>query len=372
MFAAAKTCRKRLRARGKEMIMRGKVTYKISAVLAVSFLMGFLLVAVGCGGNGGEEPDDGQQVTEEMQETFDVETGQHFDLSLESNPTTGFAWQATQSPDEKIVQLVNNQFVAPSGDLMGAPGEEVWQFRATGAGTTTMVLEYARSWETDVPPAKRYTITFNVTQADNELSQSFKIVAGQTFDLIVETNPSAGYAWNMTQQPDAGVLKLVSSDVTGGGAVGAAQQQVWRFEGVAAGKTSFVLEYRGPGENAPVERKDTVNVTVAAAPTPAPTPPKTYTDPSAPITVERGEVFILQVKSSAGTGFQWRLAEEVNTSMLKFMGSATSAGQEIGGEILTEFTFEGLGPGQQVVKLGLYGPGGGQPSQVVEFNVTAK
>jgi inhibitor of cysteine peptidase len=308
-----------------------------------------------------------------MKESFNAETGQYFDFSLESNPTTGYTWQVTQSPDEKIVQLVNNYFVEPSGDMVGAPGEDVWQFRAMGAGTTTMVLEYSQAWDTEIPPAERYTLTFNVTQADNEINQSFKVEVGQTFELTLDIDTSAGYAWNMTQQPDAKILKQVSNDITGSGTPGAMQQQVWKFEGVSAGSTSFALEYKGPGENAPVERKDTVKVTVTAAPTPPPTPPKTYTDPSVPISVERGEVFILQVKSSAGTGYQWRLAEEINTSMLKFMGSDTKAGGAgVGAETVTEFTFEGLGPGQQTVVLGLYGPDGDKPTQEEQFNVTVK
>ncbi|GEM_PF-693423 len=352
--------------------MKEKRLWRTIVVMLSAFLMCLLLVTVGCG-KSDDGQDDGQQVTtEEMKQSFNVETGQYFDFSLESNPTTGYTWQTTQSPDEKVVQLTNSYFVEPSSDMMGAPGEDVWQFRAVGAGSTTMVLEYAQAWDTETPPAKRYTLTFTVTQADNEINQSFKVEAGQTFELTLDTNPSAGYAWNITQQPDAKILKLVSSNVTGGGNPGAAQQQVWKFEGVGAGNTSFVLEYKGPGANAPVERKDTVKVTVTAAPTPPPTPPKTYTDPSQPITVGRGETFILQVKGTAGTGYEWRLAEEINTSMLKFMGSDTKAPSEVGGETVTEFTFEGLGPGQQAIVLGLYGPTDDTPSQVVQFNATMK
>lgn len=353
--------------------MRGERYRRAAIVMLVMMLACLLVLAAGCGKEEEDNGEDGEQVvTEETKETFDVETGQYFDFSLESNPTTGYSWQAVQSPDESIVSIVSSGYLAPSGGLVGAPGEEMWQFRAVGAGTTTMVLEYARPWETDVPPAKRYTLTFNVAQADNEIDQSFRIVAGQTFDLTLDTEPSAGYAWNMTQQPDANILRLVSSEVTGGGAPGAPQQQVWRFEGVGAGNTSFVLEYKGPGDNAPVERKNSVKVTVTAAPVPPPTPPRTFTDPSAPITAERGEVFILQVKAAGGSGFQWRLAGDINTNMLKYMGSATTTGQEIGSEATTEFSFEALGPGQQVIQLGLYGPGEDDPSQVVEFDVTVK
>ncbi len=353
--------------------MSKKGTWRATLGITTVLLLCLVLAVAGCGKKDEGDVDGGEQVTtEEMKQTFDVETGQYFDFSLESNPTTGYTWQADRSPDGKIVQLVSNDFLPPSGDLVGAPGEEVWQFQAVGVGSTTMVLEYSQAWDTETPPAKRYTLTVNVAQGDNEINQSFKLEAGKTFDLTLDTNPSAGYSWSMTQQPDANILKLVSNDVTGGGAMGAPQQQVWRFQAVNAGNTSFVLEYKGPGASAPVERKDNVKVTVTAAPAPAPTPPKTYTDPSAPITAQRGEVFILQVKAAGGAGYQWRLAGEVNTSMLKFMGSATSSSPQIGGEAVTEFTFEALGPGQQAIKLGLYGPGSDTPSQVETFNVTVK
>ncbi len=344
--------------------------WKLAGVMVVAFLMCLLLVVTGCG----KKTEDGQQVvTEEMKQTFNVETAQHFDFSLESNATTGYTWQVTQAPDSKIVQVVSNDFVEPSGDVVGAPGEEVWQFQAVGAGTTTMVLEYSQAWDTETNPAKRYTLTINVTQADNEISESFKVEAGKNVSLTLDTNPSAGYSWQLTQQPDAKILKLVSSDVTAASAVGAPQQQVWVFQGVSAGNASFVLEYKGPGANAPVEKKNTAKVTVTAVPKPTPTPPKVYTDPATPITATVGEVFILQVKNESGTAYEWQLAAEINLVILKFMGSDTKAsGSQIGGPTVTDFTFEALGTGQQAIKLGLYMAGADNPTQVVQFNVTLK
>lgn len=353
-------------------MIKGKA-WRLLLVMAVVVLMSLLLMVTGCGKKEEDQPDDGEQVvTEEVKQSFDVETGQHFDFTLEANATTGYTWQTATPPDDKIVRVLSSDYIAPQGDLVGAPGEEVWHFWAVGAGSATMVLEYSQAWDKETPPARRYTVTFNVKQADNEVRHSFKVEAGKTFDLTLDTNPSAGYSWTLAKQPDAKVLKLVSNEVTGGGATGAAQQQVWRFEGVGAGSTSFELDYKGPGANDPVEKKDIVNVTVTAPPAPVPIPPKTYNDPAVPITAERGEVFVLQVKNTGGTGYEWRLAEEIKTNMLKFMGSESKPAEAIGGETVTEFTFEGLGPGQQGIKLGLYGPTGDEPSQVVTFNVTTK
>lgn len=348
--------------------MRKERPLKLTGITVLVFLVCILLVVTGCG----KKTGDGQQVvTEEMKQTLDEATGQHFDFSLESNPTTGYSWQVAQAPDSNIVQLVNSYFAEPSGDLVGAPGEEVWQFQAVAAGTATTVLEYSQLWDTATPPAKRYTLTINVVQAGNEISESFKVEAGNTFNFTLDTNPSTGYSWQLSQQPDANILKLVSNNVTAASAIGAPQSQVWIFQGVSAGSTSFILEYTGPGTNAPVDKKDTAKATVTAAPTPTPTPPKVYTDPATPITATPGEVFILEVKNQAGTAYEWQLAGEINTVILKFMGpEARALGSEPGSPTVTDFTFESLGTGQQTIKLGLYMAGADNPTQVVQFNVT--
>ncbi len=335
-----------------------------------------LLTVTGCGNKTEDEGDGEEQVqTEETSETSEVETGQHFALSLESNPSTGYSWQTAQAPDASIVQLLDNHYAepaqAPEG-MVGTPGLEVWQFLAVGAGSTTIILEYLRPWETDTPPAKRYTLSITVTQADNELNESFNIEMGYTLSLTLDTNPSAGYSWSLALQPSAAILKLVSSDTTGGGTPGAPQQQVWKFEGVGAGNTTFMLQYQGPGADAGGEEEHG-NGDRYPAPAPPVVPPKTYSDPSAPVTVAPGEVFILEVQSEAGTAYPVAADEEVNTSMFKFLGSEFYvSGSQPGSAGVTDFTFEALGNGQETIKLGLYAAGDDQPSQQVQFNVTVK
>ena len=359
----------------EEIIMKKHKLFRILLVALAVAAVCLSLVMAGCSKKADEDQEDGQTVvTEDMKQSFDLETAQHVDFSAASNSSTGYTWQTKQAPDEKIVRLVNSYYTEPTDqNQVGAPGEEVWQFQAVGAGTTTMVLEYSQPWDQDTPPAKRYTLTFNVTQADNEINESFSIQVGQTLSITVSTNTSAGYAWSMSKQPDAKILKLASSDVSGGGAAGAMQTQVWKFEGVGAGSTSFVLEYKGPGSGAPVEKKDSVKVTVTPAPTPAPTPPKVFNDPNKPVNVTTGEVFILEVTQNSGTAYEWELAEKINTSMFKFMGSQfTPSGSEPGGGGVTEFTFEALGPGQETIKLGLYEAGKDQPAQKADFKVTVK
>ena len=73
--------------------------------------------------------------------------GGELTVTLGSNPTTGFQWsEEAEISDETIIKQVSHKFVGPETDVPGTPGEEVWTFKALERGTTTILLEYSRSW----------------------------------------------------------------------------------------------------------------------------------------------------------------------------------------------------------------------------------
>ena len=90
---------------------------------------------------------------------IEVEVGQEFAVTLESNPTTGYRWRLAEPLDSAALELVNSEFERPETDLVGAGGEEVWTFRAKRRGETVVRLEYAQPWERDVPPAESRVLT---------------------------------------------------------------------------------------------------------------------------------------------------------------------------------------------------------------------
>lgn len=77
-----------------------------------------------------------------------------FTITLQSNPTTGFSWKLGKY-DSKLVSFVSQQHVTPKNKkLMGAPGYDVWTFKAIKAtyrvnqvGHITLI--YARPWTKD-------------------------------------------------------------------------------------------------------------------------------------------------------------------------------------------------------------------------------
>ncbi len=92
-------------------------------------------------------------------ENLTVKKGETFSVTLESNITTGFSWQAEF--DEKSVELIEQKYdESGAQDRVGAGGADVFKFRALAAGQTVVRFRYARPWES-VQPAK--TAVYEVT-----------------------------------------------------------------------------------------------------------------------------------------------------------------------------------------------------------------
>jgi len=88
-----------------------------------------------------------------------ISPGQEFSIALTSNPSTGFGWKMTLPVDQKTIKPLGSGYVAPQKMLMGAPGEEVYKFKAMTPGETKADFVYERPWERKTtPPRKIFTI----------------------------------------------------------------------------------------------------------------------------------------------------------------------------------------------------------------------
>ncbi len=87
--------------------------------------------------------------------------------------------------------------------------------------------------------------------------------AGNEFKIIIDSNPTTGYHWEIIGEVDADVVEFVSRDFRGDEpvAVGSGGVDVWVFKAVAAGETHITLGYYPPS-NDPVEPQQTVTFTV--------------------------------------------------------------------------------------------------------------
>ncbi|HEX7364447.1 MAG TPA: protease inhibitor I42 family protein [Dehalococcoidia bacterium] len=78
-----------------------------------------------------------------------VSSGSSFTVTLCSNATTGFSWlESAQISDTTVIEQTNHTRIAPENTgLVGAPGTEVWTFKALKKGTSNIDLQYSQPWE---------------------------------------------------------------------------------------------------------------------------------------------------------------------------------------------------------------------------------
>ena len=88
-----------------------------------------------------------------------VDRGDEFVIALTANPSTGYEWSAA---DNANVTFVSSMQVTGS-TRPGAPGTQELTFRAEHTGSSTLELDYSRSFEPGVPPAKtaKFPVTVN-------------------------------------------------------------------------------------------------------------------------------------------------------------------------------------------------------------------
>ena len=106
-----------------------------------------VVMLVGCGADEPVFTDPGNR--------FEVDPGDQFVVALESNVTTGFGWELEVEPPEGVVRLVDDVYVEPNSDLVGAAGRQELTFEAVDDGSTFIQLWYVRPFDDPPEPADR-------------------------------------------------------------------------------------------------------------------------------------------------------------------------------------------------------------------------
>ncbi len=124
-------------------------------VLIVALVVVGLLLATGCTPGGVKEYTSPNQPIE-------VNVGEQFMIYLDSNPTTGYKWEA--SFDQTSLKLVKSEFKQDTSKpgMVGVGGKEQFVFQGLKAGDTQIKLTYKRPWEQQSADAKVLTFTVNV------------------------------------------------------------------------------------------------------------------------------------------------------------------------------------------------------------------
>lgn len=189
-------------------------------------------------------------------EKFRIAAGGQFNITLFSNPTTGYDWQAVIG-DELVVEYIGSECIGCDGEdmLVGAGHEFNYIFRALAAGTTGIEMNYARPWEIAPPEG---TKKYSVEVADEVIRKIAKV--GEEFSITLYSNPSTGYTWSPLVD-NSGVVEYVGSSSDNcanyAGVVGAGCDITYTFRAVKVGTGMIRLEYLRPWESVPpVEEKN--------------------------------------------------------------------------------------------------------------------
>ena len=150
--------------------MSTKQLWRVGIVLAFS---GLLLLAAACGSNDSAPPDadsdaSGEQTlvlgAEDNGDRVQLVSGQVLEVTLESNPTTGYSWEVSEVDGTVLSQVGEVEFredAKESEDMVGVGGTETFRF-SSATGETTLTLVYHRPWEKDVDPLETFTVEVEV------------------------------------------------------------------------------------------------------------------------------------------------------------------------------------------------------------------
>lgn len=141
-----------------------------------SFSLVSLLVLSACASSsvpGAPEPEASVAVVRAVQgQDMALKVGQVLEIALQSNPSTGYAWNITQDgqPQLLAIPLPATAPEAASRDgappMVGSPVIARWHFRAQEPGRTHIRMVYQRPWQTDVPPVETAEFTVEVNSAE--------------------------------------------------------------------------------------------------------------------------------------------------------------------------------------------------------------
>jgi len=115
-------------------------------------------VVVGCSDNTDASKSGPQTITIEVSyddllnqknitRTLALKVGDTLQVSLGSNPSTGFSWAPQmQITNATVLVQTGHEALAPSATRPGAAASDVWALQAMAPGTTTVSTTYGRPW----------------------------------------------------------------------------------------------------------------------------------------------------------------------------------------------------------------------------------
>jgi C1A family cysteine protease len=110
-----------------------------------------------------------------------IHTGQALTFTFETNPTTGYSWQA-EDYDQSWIRQDGEPRFNPRGNGIGAPAQQIVQFTALRDGVGTMRWVYRRPWEAEDKSIER-ALSIQAPELDTVADLSNPLSVSNVFTL---------------------------------------------------------------------------------------------------------------------------------------------------------------------------------------------
>lgn len=293
------------------------------------------------------DENNGQGVT--------LNRGHSLQVRLASNPGTGYGWQLVENNVSQLKPVGNPVLEPPPTDLQpGSTIYQVFRFQAQSPGSSVLELQYRRPGQTNNPPEKTYRLTVQMlngsaitTVAESDNNREVRLATGDTLQVRLPTNSSAGYGWqvvannpNQLKQIGAPVIEKPNNSQLGG-----MEYQVFRFQVQSAGASSLEFQYRRAGQpnSSPPEKTYRIH---AQTLTEGSLIRLTESDNDATVRITPGNTLIVRLTTNPSTGYVWQVAQN-NADLLEPLGNPVL--EQIGTQAKV-FCFQGQSAGSSVLE----------------------
>lgn len=207
--------------------------------------------------------------------TVTIEQGSALEVKLSKPSAPGFAWDILQN-DATLLALEKREIVK-NPNPFNNKSIEIFTFRATRSGATTLKLYLHRTGETGALPGGNFAVTVNVPSTTASSSAStlsspspspsptaspatvttlmeansggvYIIGSGSTLEVRLEYSAGTGFIWEIAEN-NGGVLPLVrTADETVANIPGGKQVRVFTFNAKTPGTSTLRIHYMRPWE----------------------------------------------------------------------------------------------------------------------------
>jgi len=269
--------------------------------------------------------------------------GEDFFVSLPLEQTTSFRWELDELPQGSLLTLIDEIAISPGGGTTQDTGWQHFVFRGKADGQATLSFWLVRPNGMPIE-AVHHSIIIGTGLA--ACSEVFEVEVGETFEIVLQSNSSTGFRWQLYDEPSSEIVALVKEEYIAASttAVGASGWQRFTFVGTGDGETDLDFWYVRLFDDPPAPAnfanyKANVGTGIPGC--------------SAVFTITIGEDLEIALGASPSSGYRWELSEAPTDGVVTLIKDEIVPGTSdgVGTPGVQTLTFRGNETGETALKL---------------------